>query len=400
MYNNNRLFVNTFFYIGYCIFSILEAAEIVFPNIRNYIPDGLFGIISLGCLFLAFFLRFKFINLYALSAIIFLIILCLISSFNIDNSFQILEIFFTIPNIINVCLLLFFSTEDAPEERNKQLINISYFMVCISFIKLFNEGYIDSNNNFDYMGFGYGTSLYWCIILQKSFKYKKLYDIIVSLVIGLLMISFGNRGVIPIILISCLVFYLKYRQSKRFPIFIVVLLFLGGVLMVFRNTVISILAYYSHNLGIPSYFIDKISASGLFVSNERREIILSLIALIKQHPFGSGIGADRVLIGQYAHNVVIELLVDFGIFFGPLIFMIILYIGLEMLRLKANNPWGELFLPFYIVSLSMLMLSNSIYSSTEFWIAIMIFCSYKMSALKYKKLIDRKGNIYEKKAVG
>ena len=110
---------------------------------------------------------------------------------------------------------------------------------------------------------------------------------------------------------------------------------------------------------------------------------------ILQHPLlGNGSQGDRAVslnqLGEasYAHNIVIELCVDFGVIAGVLIYLWLLYIGFRMLFRCQNRDWRALFLPFYVFSMIQLFLSGTFYESGYLLASVMIYLAYTSASCR------------------
>lgn len=72
---------------------------------------------------------------------------------------------------------------------------------------------------------------------------------------------------------------------------------------------------------------NKLISGEAMRSNDRGLIWSAMFNAIKEKPFiGNGLCADRVINGYYAHNIAIELWVDFGVIFGSIILAFVITI--------------------------------------------------------------------------
>lgn len=370
------------FVIGYLIFDVTNLLVGFFPAIS--IPDKIIGIICVGCFLFGFLYRLKNFNRYVSFLMAIMTLAIFISTFFYGNSSIIIDTLFVDSSLIIVAMFLFFSTEAQPRKRFDILKNISYLVIIINIVKLFTGGYYDSNEIFSYMGFGYSTSVYWCIILRFAFVDKKPLDIITSILVASLLIAFGNRGVIIIILVSLLAFiYLYMKLNKRIIILLITTLVLTLVLTFF-NSFLDITMRVIEYTGLPSFSLERLKTSEFLISG-RSTIWEVGWNLIRSQPWlGYGIGADRIYLGTHIHNIVLELFVNFGIIIGGILCFLLLRICIQMLAVRNNPVWRDLFLVYFLPSIVMLIFSSSLYASRDFWIALAIFCAYLHSLRKSK----------------
>lgn len=78
------------------------------------------------------------------------------------------------------------------------------------------------------------------------------------------------------------------------------------------------------NLGLSVRIFDKLLSGTAANINSRDVIQAKLLDAIGVHLFdGYGLCGDRVIAGSYAHNIVLELWVEFGLLIGTMIFLLI-----------------------------------------------------------------------------
>jgi O-antigen ligase len=99
-----------------------------------------------------------------------------------------------------------------------------------------------------------------------------------------------------------------------------------------------------------SRIFDIIVNQGLIqYTSGRDEIVSILINAIRESGFlGYGIGGSWQFVNTYPHNLVIDLWISFGLFFGSLLFIVIIFIQLRGLKAcKTLEDKGFLMLLFF-----------------------------------------------------
>lgn len=166
--------------------------------------------------------------------------------------------------------------------------------------------------------------------------------LLLAITIGLIFAS-GTRGPllsIALLLVALLIF------EKRLGVQLVVVV--AGVLVFiffFRDVVESALLWVRGvfvECGLSTRLIDVLYQNDFFASSSRPILLSNVLQLIEDSPwFGYGIGADRIAVsiamdapekalGYYAHNFVLEVLMQFGVVVGAII-----CIGVCVLLLRA-----------------------------------------------------------------
>ncbi|MGD9679056.1 MAG: O-antigen ligase family protein [Vulcanibacillus sp.] len=389
---NKKRIVKYCFAVGYLIFEFVELLKLFNPIVDTIIPDGLIGSIFIACFLIGFLLRIRDYNRYISTVFIIIFLAFTESAIIHGNTGIITDIIKSNTSLIIFVMMLFYSTELDPENRIQELRIISYLLIGINLIRLFTGGYYDENLNFSYMGFGYGTVVYWTIITRYAFLDKEIKDILISLSVGLLMILFGNRGVILIEITVIYLLIMYYWKLKNKILLAVSSIIFTIVIYIFFTNINLVFLNLAESFGLPSYTLERAINKELLNDSGRNIIWEQVWHLLVQKPLsGYGIGYDRLYIGTHTHNLVLEIMLNFGILIGILFCIALTLIMFDLLRSNRSNQWRDLFLVYFIPSTIMLMFSNSIYYSRDFWIAISIYCAFKNSCrIKYKKKEDTK----------
>ena len=68
----------------------------------------------------------------------------------------------------------------------------------------------------------------------------------------------------------------------------------------------------------------------------------------------------------YPHSIILEFLIDYGVFIGGVFLIILAVNSVKIIFGKENMKWNEAFLPIFCTSLSLLM-SLTYWSVPTFW---------------------------------
>lgn len=196
-------------------------------------------------------------------------------------------------------------------------VALTYYLVLIVNGKELHE---------DHMSFAYYVLPFVIIrfyILIKGFSVK---NFIYFAVAAFTMILTGTRGPFLCLVISIILFVLCGTSNPGKKIMWAVML--GGfVLFFFSNAFIRVLEGINDFLlryDIENRIIEKLLEQEFFDGSGRENILASVRNAIMEKPiFGSGIYADRVRFGTYAHNFFYELLLHFGCIVGFIIFIVV-----------------------------------------------------------------------------
>ena len=165
------------------------------------------------------------------------------------------------------------------------------------------------------------------------------------------------------------------------------------LLALFKIQIIQAAINIMNSYGIESRTLEKM-LTGDITNDSERSLIWSYMAIsiMKNFPFGTGIGSDRLLLahsmreGLYAHNFVFEFCVDFGIVIGIGLTIWIFKMIINILTKIDNEGWYRLIVPLFIPSVLTLLTSSSIYQYWIFWSALSLYHCYFSKILRYNNL--------------
>ncbi len=240
----------------------------------------------------------------------------------------------------------------------------------------------------NYLNLSYCLTVPFVYFLLTDNK-KKAY-VFFLIVDAIFILFFGGRSAVLCIAIA-LIYRLVFMDKNR-SLWIAGIGVAGFVLFFVYDNIIRWIVTASSSYGITGGIQKYYSMGNIFYDSGRGSINEASRAIININPyFGAGLGADRYYLGQYGfqygwypHNFFYELLIDFGIVIGVLIF---LYIVIQIIRvLFGNIRCGEmsLLLKIYIFTGGFLVLlfSNSYLRSPMFF-SMLAFMIRNRVNLKY-----------------
>lgn len=236
-----------------------------------------------------------------------------------------------------------------------------------------------------YMTFSYNMLLHTAMLILSYFRRKKLLYLIVGLT-GMVMIFIaGCRGAI-VSLIASVVMYMFFRKDKpiRKLALIGTIILVSCVVLINFEGVLNYISDVAEELEMDSRTIEMIQ-EGEFLEDSGRGKIQEKLK-DEYTLFGSGLYGDRILTGTetYAHNLVIEILIDFGVIFGTPI-LILFFITLLRGIFAPNRDLRFLVLVFFSAGLIKLFFSSSYLMQEPAFYVLLGLC---VNAGEKKKRID------------
>ena len=162
------------------------------------------------------------------------------------------------------------------------------------------------------------------------------------------------------------IFHLKYTKKT---IIILMLLLVSGIVGIITvlNYVDKITQYTSIRI------IDKI-IDGKFFQGARMSIYKESIEKILQKPIlGWGLCGGWNGIGEYPHNIFLELWQAFGIIFGTVILLLLMLMIMNAIRSKKGNEKSLLIICLALCS--QLLISGPVLNDIPFWFLLAILLS-------------------------
>ena len=302
--------------------------------------------------------------------------------FNPDNAKYTSSIFTIFLNTVLPAIVTI-QCSKSPNSFLSYLRITSYFSLTRILMAPFSTSVAVSGIVYRSMGMVYDTIVPWSVILYFAFKDKKIYDIMIAIIVPLLYVTLGTRGaIICIVLIILYDMYLMTKNRNKLVFFFYLMLIVGAFTYLLYAPILNYARNILANKGLYTDVIDKILNYGITYGNGRDTIWKKDFEYISQHwLMGGGIGVDRAIFnnsGAYAHNFVIELLMDFGIIFGTALVIIIVRTVIKYLfNNNIQRQTRALISIFMIPGISMLLVSGSIYESYTVFAGITVIMTMK-----------------------
>ena len=287
------------------------------------------------------------------------------------------------------------------EVLEKSMIVSAAIILFMDILLILSPLYVRLFTDYGYGGVGavYSYSLLFpaVVFLYCFNKWKKWYLLIPSLAAFYLIVVYGSNRMSMICYILY-VFYVFFFSKKGLSVkkIITTLILMIGAIAIAINLK-GIVGWIIQISGISDYSprILKLLSSDTFLYTSGRDDIFSVLAskvLSGEGVLGYGINGDRVLTHshEYAHNIFMELLIEFGIVIGLFIIVMIVYMTVKAVnkRTRFNSILPVLFCTHIIA----LFVSGTFWTSNFFWMYISICLSILFPATletsKRKEIVE------------
>ena len=272
------------------------------------------------------------------------------------------------------------------EDLDKTLNTISRIVICASVIWIaiivFN---VNRGIRVAYMGISYYV-LPSCLLRTYYYFRDKGYANFIWMVISLLChIIWGTRGPVLFSFIFVALCVLWNKQNKKGAVkkFIII----SAIISVLYLNFFTILNWANNiflNMGIKNGGIIRL-LSGTDLTDGRIDLVKKVLPYINDHfVFGGGIYCDRLLLDGYVHFLPIELICDFGVIGGIILFVVLFgFIIKTVLAIKDFHDfrWAILWIAI-IVGFAKLFLSGSYLEEPYFYFLIGLLVNKSMTINK------------------
>lgn len=171
----------------------------------------------------------------------------------------------------------------------------------------------------------------------------------------------------------------RSQHHGRKAIISIALLALGFLLT--SSFFVGIVRDVTESLGVSSKIIESYVQGNFEMDEGRAMMYENNRSLLLEHPAGLGVYWDRYLYTRfhYTHNVVYEMLLDYGWFLGGAILAGIVLGGFSLMA-KGDDAWKDLFMLFFCLCAVRLCLSHSFWVNKDFWGMIAVLLAYHFRA--------------------
>lgn len=216
----------------------------------------------------------------------------------------------------------------------------------------------------DDMAFAYFYLPSTIFLMFEFFRHFSMKNLILFLISLATLLMTGTRGPIVCLLAAMILYFIWYERSKpkKIILFFIVCLIVFFVISGLFYDLLYQLDIYLQNIGINNRIITKILNNELLDSSGRDIIQDRVISAIKSNFFfGTGIMGDRVAAGgSYAHNIVLELLCQYGLIFGSALLLAIIGLLTKTFR-RCDSQYKKLLFMILVCSGFVKLLFSSSY---------------------------------------
>lgn len=222
---------------------------------------------------------------------------------------------------------------------------------------------------------------YACLLPMVSFYRRRTFiSYIMSLFLLISVLAIGSRGAAMVFI--AYVIYDIFQYNKKYTLLFIIILVIGfGMLPLLSKGLDSI--------GIHSRTLTLLENGSIDKDSGRGDIYEMFFQILNNHSLlGIGLFGDRVYLdGFYCHNILLEMLLNWG-YLGVMLIWPIIFIIMLLIYLKSDKNNRNRIICYTLILLGPLMASNSYLISPDFGIYCgMIYLIFKANRLKFSLVV-------------
>ena len=284
--------------------------------------------------------------------------------------------------IICFPMILFILSIDDYSFLIKTFEKVAYVQLVFCLFLLFKI-FVQKDYTIDFvysMGFSYACLFPTLVFLRRTFLSFKMYYLISTLLITLLIMVLGSRGALLCIVVYLLIMLVK---QKSFKVLFCVTVSLGSM-YIFSKNIFLLVAKTIEDIGISSRTIGMFLNNDIFTHLSGRDYLYQVIIdNILQNTFVfKGINASYVIYdGAYPHNMFLELIYDLGLVIFIPVFCLFIFLSYKTIFSERSNV-NEIECILFSMAIPSLLVSGSLWVSWNFWMWLALGVKQHVCLLK------------------
>lgn len=246
------------------------------------------------------------------------------------------------------------------------------FFAMVSALFIYRNGHIASSDWNTYsMPLSYATLTGVMWLMYRYFKFGKWYDVLMALAGIAVIVMYGSRN--PLLAIGAYFVVQLFRSvvasnASSWKKMLCVILILFLIVAVIRmDLIINLLIQILSLFNVSSRTLNLLAESTADFTSGRDVIHSAIFARLSRNPFiGLGVGGDVGIVGDLSHGLFMSLLSTYGLLFGPVVILVMLWFVLKGYR-KASPFTREIVLLYICLVLPRAFTSIDVWSYDVFW---------------------------------
>lgn len=281
-------------------------------------------------------------------------------------------------NLMGISVPLYFlglSVNAKLEIKLMYIISLLTIWCRIMYMLLFEDAMSLTVSTFDgNMDAAYKILPYVCLVVAMVIKKPDIWGIITAFIGVIFLFSCGTRGALVCILIFTVFYVLLFRKYDRPLVAYPLIGLISVTVYVFLDKIIYWLSDIALHIGMSNRIFLRIIGNKFWESNSRNILYEQIIdAILKKPIWGYGVGGDFIIADIYVHNIILELLVSYGIILGAILLAAILYISCKGI-LKTRYEEEKVFALILVCSILIKLFLSGTYLDEVYFFFMLGVC--------------------------
>lgn len=239
----------------------------------------------------------------------------------------------------------------------KEIFILKKVMLLLSYI-IFVLGvfyfYLLTVGKITFLSYSMTFSYYLLLPALVFLNQKKIQFTFMFILICILMLMLGSRGALFIALVYAFLVTMLDNKVRKYLILAVIILGISA------GRILTFILTMENRIGVESRTLNMLMQGNITDSSERFYLYSKIWNDINDNPyFGKGIFGDRVILrGEYSHNIILEVLNNFGLIIGSGLILLLLFAAYRTFY-NLNNESKRMLLLFFCYGILPLMVSGS-----------------------------------------
>lgn len=228
-------------------------------------------------------------------------------------------------------------------------------------------------NSVDYsMGLANSLTLPAVMLLYGAFRSRNVVDLLLTGATVFVIFMLGSRGALLGIIVFFLLLLAVGCSRKDQRLISLVCIALICLVLMFWKPLLTLVGDFLKRTGFSSRTLQLLLEGNIIKPNRRNELFDYMKTEFMAHPFAiRGVGGELPFISSfvYAHNLVYELLMDFGAILGGSAVLYILYQAGRTVwhAIRLNSAFSMAKLIFFSISVPLSLVSGTIWTAVYLW---------------------------------
>ena len=263
------------------------------------------------------------------------------------------------------------------------IVNI---FICVLAILGFAQKLFGNENN---MELAYGVLPSAILVARNQMRNNNRVDLTLTIIGAFLILSLGCRGALLALVLYIAGDLFLFKDFKNAMAARVKIIIATIFCYLLAEPLLLIMESITSSLGFGTRVYDKLLGGDIVNTDSRDwiyDIVLDYISCDNRH-IGYGLFYDRVLMGMdassYAHNIIYEVMLNFGIYIGGVLLISLLFIFIVNGIITRQTYAGSLIVAFFCACVVCLLFSSSYLCNNRFWLFVGLMITTFRNQRKY-----------------